>query len=93
MKRKRKAQEASEPEIDSPWLPRWAPYAVFGVLAAFLFREFIGVGQTTGGVIAHCSRCFYYYWPVITSPIVDCNKKLQLRQNPSPEWNIREDTY
>ncbi len=27
--------------MDSAWLPRWAPYAVFGVLAVFLFREFI----------------------------------------------------
>ena len=29
------------PPDDSQWLPRWAPYVVFALLAAFLFREFI----------------------------------------------------
>jgi hypothetical protein len=41
MKREKKVQGDSPPEGNSSWLPRWAPYAVFGVLAAFLFREFI----------------------------------------------------
>lgn len=40
MKRKKEAR-ADSPAVDSPWLPSWAPYAVFGVLTAFLFREFI----------------------------------------------------
>jgi hypothetical protein len=39
MKQKQEARRDSTP--DSAWLPRWAPFAVFCVLAAFLFREFI----------------------------------------------------
>jgi hypothetical protein len=38
---KRKNKDQGDSPLESAWLPRWAPYAVFGVLAAFLFREFI----------------------------------------------------
>ncbi|MGD2216664.1 MAG: YfhO family protein [Gemmatimonadales bacterium] len=38
---KRKKFEGASPPPESAWLPGWAPYAVFGALAVFLFREFI----------------------------------------------------
>ena len=44
MKRKHKGQKPKQEIVrsdDSRWLPGWAPYAVFALLAAFLFREFI----------------------------------------------------
>lgn len=47
-KRRRAASEGEQgsgttgraPEVDG-WLPSWAPFVAFGVIAAFLFREFI----------------------------------------------------
>ena len=47
MKRKHKGPKPNPviseavPGDDSRWLPGWAPYVVFALLAAFLFREFI----------------------------------------------------
>ncbi len=47
MKRKHKRPKPDQrdkvvaPSDDSQWLPGWAPYVVFALLAAFLFREFI----------------------------------------------------
>jgi hypothetical protein len=44
MKRKHRAPEPNQDVTrsdDSRWLPGWAPYVVFALLAAFLFREFI----------------------------------------------------
>ncbi|UCC72699.1 MAG: hypothetical protein JSV86_20470 [Gemmatimonadota bacterium] len=41
-KTSRSLQSDREKAAGEPtWLPRWAPYAVFGVLSVFLFREFI----------------------------------------------------
>ncbi|MGD8868748.1 MAG: hypothetical protein PVI01_14050, partial [Gemmatimonadales bacterium] len=50
MKRKKKATEAKHSSKGAPpspggepgfWVPGWAPYVVFGLLALFLFREFV----------------------------------------------------
>jgi hypothetical protein len=38
---KRSSTDGTRPPAGDAWLPRWAPYVVFGLLALFLFREFV----------------------------------------------------
>ncbi|MGD2152563.1 MAG: hypothetical protein PVG79_04795 [Gemmatimonadales bacterium] len=63
MKRKRRVKGDSPSASESAWLPRWAPYAIFAVLAAFLFREFIVSGGllfgTDVGALGYYARHWY----------------------------------
>lgn len=71
MKRKRRAANAESPQTragtppngESEWLPRWAPYVIFALLAAFLFREFIVSNGMLFGTdviaLGYFARLFY----------------------------------